>query len=205
MAARAVSGTTWQCGGCRSPVSLTAAMCAVCGTILTGQTRVRSDPPAADDDPPTRPAAPTLPAAPACQACHRELPGPDEPVCPYCGAVPSRVRPRAATVELRFDTGTVRVPAGDTAVIGRQGTHDSDRLLHGCEYVSRWHVVVRVAADGSARAREERPSANGTFVNGRRLGPDWCDLPDGAQLRLGSLVAAAVRYEREPKANRDVR
>jgi hypothetical protein len=165
------------------PVSPTAAVCGGCGTILTEETRVRADPPAVEDRP--------EPAGPTCPSCSRGLPGPDEPVCPFCGTI--LTRPRGG-VELRFEAGTVVVPVGDVAVIGRHGTHDSDRLLGGCEYVSRRHVVVRVADDGTAHVREERPSTNGAFVDGRRLGSEWWDLPDGAQLRLGSRVAATVRY-----------
>ncbi|WP_162137455.1 MULTISPECIES: FHA domain-containing protein [Frankia] len=208
----------WVCVVCRSPVSRTAVVCGGCGTVLTDQSRIRDDPPPADSPGPPDaspgsggpPAADAPPATrlevatsaepgpqAACPTCQRSPIRPGELVCPFCASDLRRAAGGGGGpggVELRFDRGTVVIPAGETAVIGRHGTHDSGRVLHGRVYVSRRHVLIRVAADGTAQGREENPTANGTFVDGRRLGTTWSNLPDGAQLRLGSATAATVRY-----------
>jgi hypothetical protein len=100
-----------------------------------------------------------------------------------------------ACVRLEFGVGSVRVEVGSLAVLGRHGTHGSSTVLARHPDVSRRHARIWVGGDGIVRVRDGS-STNGTFVDGRRIGGGWVELPDGARLGLGIEVSATVRYER---------
>ena len=61
------------------------------------------------------------------------------------------------------------------------------------DFLSAGHALIQLASGGNETAftiedrREPGPSANGTFLNGRRLGPgEVAPLCDGDEIRVGS-------------------
>lgn len=148
-----------------------------------------------------------LPSANAliCLSCMTDVPPPgvDRAAVtagPAAGARPATAGRPVACVRLEFGGGSVRVDAGSEVVLGRHGTHGSATVLARHPDVSRRHARVRVGGDGTVRVRDGS-STNGTFVDGRRIGDGWVELPDGARLGLGIEVSATVRYER-PRVRR---
>lgn len=90
----------------------------------------------------------------------------------------------------------VDVVVGPRAVLGKQSECDvicqalpspEHDLVTGT--ISREHAVL-IWLDNRLSVLDQ--SSNGTFVNGRRVGPRLCELPDGGLLRLGEHLTVHV-------------
>lgn len=87
----------------------------------------------------------------------------------------------------------VLVNIGHGAIIGRAGHNGIDSDINLADYeaaqmgVSRLHASLEVV--NRILMVADLGSANGTFLNGRRLTPgQLCAVSDGDQLRLGKLL-----------------
>ena len=90
----------------------------------------------------------------------------------------------------------IDVVVGPRAVLGKQSECDVVvQALPSPEQdlvtapISREHAVL-IWLDNRLSVLDQ--SSNGTFVNGRRVGPRLCELPDGALLRLGEHLTVHV-------------
>lgn len=143
---------------------------------------------AADPDPP--PPAPESLAPrgrvrcpnPACQAQVAA----DAGSCVYCGAT---LGARVSGWSLDIGGRRVAVTSDGAVLIGRVDESPFASTLASRENVSRRHCEVRVR--GRLQVRD-LDSTNGTFLNGRRVGGEWEDVPQGSTLRLASNVAVRV-------------
>jgi pSer/pThr/pTyr-binding forkhead associated (FHA) protein len=98
--------------------------------------------------------------------------------CRHCG------RRTTASVELVFPWGVERLPPGQVLAVGRE---DSPLARNLAQYpnVSRRHAEL--AAAGGSVTVTDLGSANGTFVNDRRIEPR-----DGVPARAGDRVRLAA-------------
>jgi hypothetical protein len=190
------------CADCRNPVSADAAICSVCGVILGPGDRLPTEslpppPPVASCRVTQSAVPPPVTSTPVmrCPGCRAAVNDVNQLVCGNCQTplVPATDAVKAAVVHLEFEGGVVTVPAGGEAKIGRHGDHGSNILLREHDDVSRVHLKVEVAADGTARIRDSL-STNGSYLDGRKLDQEWHPLRDGAMIRLGPDIKARVRY-----------
>lgn len=93
-------------------------------------------------------------------------------------------------------SSSIDVVVGPRAVLGKQSECDVIcQALPSPEHdlvtatISREHAVL-IWLDNRLSVLDQ--SSNGTFVNGRRVGPRLCELPDGALLRLGEHLTVHV-------------
>ncbi|GAC1452804.1 MAG: hypothetical protein PVSMB4_13390 [Ktedonobacterales bacterium] len=96
-------------------------------------------------------------------------------------------RPGAVVVRQGKEPGRVFEIRGDRLTIGR--SRDSDVFLEDLA-VSRLHATVFRDDTGQYIVRDEN-SANGTTVNGQRIGEHVLD--EGDEIALGQTVLAFVR------------
>lgn len=96
-------------------------------------------------------------------------------------------RPGAVVVRQGKEPGRVFEIRGDKLTIGR--SRDSDVFLEDLA-VSRLHATVFRDEGGQYIVRDEN-SANGTTVNGQRIGEHVLD--EGDEIALGQTVLAFVR------------
>jgi pSer/pThr/pTyr-binding forkhead associated (FHA) protein len=106
--------------------------------------------------------------------------------------------PRAVSLVVINSGRRISLDAADDLLVGRKDNQrgiypDVDLGLDGGydAGVSRRHALIVAAAAGFAV--QDLGSANGTFVNGRRLGPDApAPLRHGDELKFGTLI---LRFE----------
>src|SRR6516165_6364732 len=90
--------------------------------------------------------------------------------------------------QLRVSEGKDRdalLAVGTELLIGREAPEEAGRLGNDPK-ISRRHAAVRRAADGTLTI-EDLGSANGTFVNGERIGAPR-ELAVGDVIRLGGTA-----------------
>lgn len=152
------------------------AMCTNCGTDLWAL------PPRApaSQAPPTDSAAPPVPAEPAAPVSPEEPPAPPE----ASPAGPALLRlPGGAAVIVR--------PDGLPVALGRDPGFADAAAFAGFDNISRRHATVWF--DGTTLAIKDNGSANGTWLDGRRLEPDVrTDVAPHQSLRLASDVTVTI-------------
>jgi hypothetical protein len=119
--------------------------------------------------------------------------------CPFCAAEKKEEAPRR-TVVVSKPAGPQRRLAGWVVAIGGEQDGDDFRLRVGrnllgkgdkCDVVlkdaqvSERHAVVEFRPEERSWNVEDLESRHGTWLNGKRLGPDGRPLADGDRLRLG--------------------
>jgi DNA-binding winged helix-turn-helix (wHTH) protein len=69
------------------------------------------------------------------------------------------------------------------------------RVLLTDSTISRRHAVITIHEGGNAFLLRDLQSKNGTFVNGRLIGPELVTVPERAKIEFGTL-AASVRFRK---------
>jgi len=104
--------------------------------------------------------------------------------------------PAARLVVQRDQQPDLTVEIGDALTIGRS---QSNQLFLEDQKVSRRHAEIRLTAPGRYRLTD-LGSANGTWINGRRLTAP-CDLQNGDLIQIG---ASRLRFETSVTAVKEV-
>lgn len=181
-----------MCPGCRSPLPAGTPYCATCMLAPVP----RPDSPSSSPADPTGPVGEPVGADPAPAAPAARTPADDGGVvrcpdadCVHGGVVPAKPcrhcgRRATASVELVFPWGVEPLPAGQVLAIGRE---DSPLARNLARYpnVSRRHAELTAA--GASVTVTDLGSANGTFVNDRRIEPR-----SGVAARAGDRVRLAA-------------
>ena len=93
----------------------------------------------------------------------------------------------------RGETMRFVIESGEPArtwIMGRDG--QTADLVVASPTVSGKHAELRSAADGRLEIRD-LGSANGTLLNGKRVGKDWMSIDTASQVRLGACEIKATR------------
>jgi hypothetical protein len=170
-----------MCPGCKSTIPAGTPYCATCMLAPVP----RSDA-AADATEPVRADPPPPAAAEPADVDGKRCPDAD---CVHSGVVPAKPcrhcgRRAAAGIELVFPWGVEPLPPGQKLAVGRE---DSPLARNLAQYpnVSRRHAEL--AAAGGSVTVTDLGSANGTFVNDRRIEPR-----SGVAVRAGDRVRLAA-------------
>lgn len=180
-----------MCPGCKSAIPAGTPYCSTC--MLAPVPRPEASPPDQTDaaPPPADPTGPVrtpAPSSPAPSADSGVMRCPDID-CVHGGVVPAKPcrhcgRRATASVELVFPWGVEPLPPGQVLAVGRE---DSPLARNLAQYpnVSRRHAEL--AAAGASVTVTDLGSANGTFVNDRRIEPR-----NGVPARAGDRVRLAA-------------
>lgn len=119
----------------------------------------------------------------SCPSCRTPIPGPALPeACPACGAdllAAAGAAPGPRLVLVSADGLSAEFDLTERAGIGR---HYDNEVVVADREVSKRHAVVERTPDGFVL--QDLGSANGTFVNGRRI--DRITLREGDEVRVGA-------------------
>ncbi len=187
-----------MCPGCKTAIPAGTPYCSTCMLAPVPRPEASppdgpaAEPPPADPKVPVRAPAPSSPA-PSGEAEVTRCPDAD---CVHSGVVPAKPcrhcgRRTTASVELVFPWGVEPLPPGQVLAIGRE---DSPLATNLAQYpnVSRRHAEL-AAADGSVTVTD-LGSANGTFVNDRRVEPrNGVAAQAGDRVRLAADLVILVR------------
>lgn len=139
--------------------------------------------------PVTRAAEAQVCARADCQA----VLAPDAENCPYCGEA-VEVQAVAAVLRVVVGGSEAELPAGETVVIGRD-TAPLAEALSSLDHISRRHLRIEYGEEGIWIT--DMASANGTYVDGRRLEPWQRERVElGTALRLASNVEVDLHIDR---------